>query len=136
MQGARPLPKRIGTALMSKILVIEEDSAMRVLISEWVSSLGHEVHAHLRPEGVPDEAVKLVILDLPYLRSRRGAAMRTIEAMHRAYPHSSVIGISAQLGHSLGGGSSTARAFGVDRLVAKPCSKDELLDAVAVALAT
>lgn len=119
---------------MLKIMVIEEDGAMRLLISEWLASEGHEVRALARPDAVRDETVDLVVLDLPEPRARDGEAARAVRAMQAAYPHAGVIGMSTRLGHSLGGESQAARALGVDRLLAKPCSRDELLYAVAAAV--
>lgn len=128
---------------MSKIIVIEEDGAMRVLISEWLNSEGHDVRSLLRHGGpfdaavdaVVDVAVDLVVLDLPHPRSRAEETVRAVHAVHNAYPHSSIIGISTQVPRSLGSDSDVARALGVSRLLAKPCTRDELLGAVAATLA-
>ena len=107
---------------------------MRVLISEWLASEGHEVGSLPRPYAASDDTVDLVILDLPHPRSRDRETAHAVQAVHAAYPHAAVIGISTQLGRSLGGGSDAARALGVYRLLAKPCSRDELLGAVAAAV--
>jgi len=120
---------------MSKIMVIEEDSAMRMLISEWLAGEGHQVRSLPRYEPAPRAAADLVILDLPHLRSRDPESTRAVQAVHAAYPRASVIGISTRLGRSLGSESDAARALGVDRLLAKPCTREELLGAVAAALA-
>ena len=128
---------------MSKIIVIEEDGAMRVLISEWLNSEGHDVRSLMRHGGpfdaaldaVIDVAVDLVVLDLPHPRSRAEETVRAVQAVHNAYPHSSIIGISTQVPRSLGSDSDVARALGVSRLLAKPCTRDEMLGAVAATLA-
>jgi CheY-like chemotaxis protein len=119
---------------MPKILGIEEDGAMRVLISEWLAGEGHEVGSLPRPGAAPDDTVDLVILDLPHPRSRGGESARAVQAVHAAYPSAAVIGISTRLGRSLGCESDAARALGVHRLLAKPCSREELLGAVAAAV--
>ena len=119
---------------MSKIIVIEEDSAMRMLISEWLTGEGHDVRSLPRHDATPDDTVELVILDLPHPRAPGTGTAQAVEAVHAAYPHSSVIGISTRLGRSLGGDSDVARALGVNRLLAKPCTREELLGAVAAAL--
>ncbi|MGJ7509735.1 hypothetical protein [Variovorax sp. GT1P44] len=116
---------------MLKIMVIEEDGAMRLLISEWLAGEGHEVRSLQRPAAASDDTVDLVILDLPNPRSRHGETARAVQAVHASYPRAAVIGISTQLGRSLGGNSDAARALGVCRLLAKPCGREELLDAVA-----
>jgi len=122
------------TDFMLRIIVIEEDGAMRLLISEWLASEGHEVRSLRRPAAASDETVDLVILDLPSPRSRQGETERVVRAVHAAYPSAAIVGISTRLGRSLGGNSDAARALGVSRLLAKPCSRDELLDAVAAAV--
>jgi len=119
---------------MLKIMVIDEDGAMRVLISEWLASEGHEVRSLPRLGDASDDTVDLVILDLAHPRSRSGETARAVQAVRTAHPRSSVIGISTQVGRSLGSDSGAAQALGVSLLLAKPCSRDELLDAVAAAL--
>ncbi|MDM0014812.1 response regulator [Variovorax sp. J22P168] len=119
---------------MSKILVIEEDAAMRVLISEWLAGEGHHVHSLPRYEPALCATADLVILDFPHPRSRDLESKRTVQAVHAAYPKASVIGISTRLGRSLGSKSDAARALGVDRLLAKPCTRDELVGSVATML--
>ena len=117
---------------MSKIMVIEEDHAMRTLISEWLAAEGHEVISMSRPGGARGgPVVDLVILDLPQLRSHGSEITQVVKEVGLAYPSASVIGISTRLGRSLDARSGAARAFGVDRVLAKPCSRDELLGAVA-----
>jgi CheY-like chemotaxis protein len=128
---------------MSKIMVIEEDSAMRVLICEWLAGEGHEVRSLPRhgaalehaKAGDADGTVELVVLDLPHPRARRDHNVRAVQAVHAAWPRAAVIGISAQLARSLGGESDVTRALGASRLLAKPCTREELLGAVAATLA-
>lgn len=121
---------------MSKIMVIEEDGAMRVLISEWLTSEGHEVRSlsrHNSPGlGFTHPApVDLVVLDLPNPRTIGGMATRTVQAAQAAYPHAAIVGISAQITRNLGAESDVSRLLGVSRLLAKPCSREELVGAVA-----
>ncbi|MDM0027446.1 hypothetical protein [Variovorax saccharolyticus] len=123
---------------MSKIMVIEEVGAMRVLISEWLAGEGHQVRSLPRHDAasgtVTDDAVDLVILDLPHPRSRSGEAAHAVQVVHAAYPQAAVIGISTLIGRSLGIDSGASRTLGVSRLLAKPCTREELLGAVAAAL--
>ncbi|MFM9925397.1 response regulator [Variovorax sp. H27-G14] len=121
---------------MSKIVVIEEDGAMRVLISEWLVSEGHLVRSLPLIGGgfttAADATVDLVVLDLPHPRSRSSGSAR---AVHVAYPHAAIIGISTQVTRSLDNGSEAARSLGVKRLLAKPFTREELLGAVTAMLA-
>lgn len=114
---------------------------MRVLISEWLAGEGHEVRSLPRHDAASghnnmhDTAADLVVLDLPHPRSRSGETARALQAVHAAFPQAAVIGISTQLARSLGRDSDVARTLGVKQLLPKPCSRDELLGAVAAALA-
>lgn len=127
---------------MSKIIVIEEDGAMRVLISEWLCSERHDVRSQSlhgvfldAADREIDASVDLVVLDLPQPRSTAGETARVVQAVRRAYPHSPIVGISTQAPRSLTSDSDVARALGLSRLLAKPCTREELLEAVATTLA-
>jgi len=119
---------------MSKIVVIEEDDAMRMLFSEWLNAEGYEIQSATQADDACVGQADLVILDLPNPRSRVQEAVRVVRAVRDAWPHALVIGISAQLVKSLSDKSDTARAYGVDRLLAKPCTRVELVTAVGAAL--
>lgn len=124
---------------------------MRMLISEWLTGEGHAVRSLPRHDAATpassttastafsdadvDATVDLVILDLPHPRSRSADTARAVQAVHAACPRSSVIGMSTQFARSLGRDSEVTRALGVSRLLAKPCTREELLGAVAAALA-
>lgn len=113
---------------------------MRVLISEWLAGEGHDVHLLTRQDvasdSARDSAVDLVILNLPDPRSRSGETASALRAIHDLFLNAEVIGISTQLARSLGRNSDVARALGLNRLLSKPCTRDELVGAVAAALAT
>jgi DNA-binding response OmpR family regulator len=114
-------------------VIIEEDTAMRALICEWLRDEGYDVLPRpvIGAGAEMDLNADLVIADLPNLRSRGAQAVREVR---RRYPYSQVIGMSTQLDESLPGDSAIARSFGVRHLVAKPCSRDELIDVVSHAI--
>lgn len=113
---------------MPTVVVIEEDSAMRTLICEWLLGEGYAVQA-LPAQGVSGRAdADLVIVDVPDLRGGGADAVRAVQA---DYPRAALIGLSTRLGRSLQSDSNPARALGLRRLVAKPCARGELLQAVA-----
>ncbi len=116
---------------MQTVVVIEEDSAMRTLICEWLRGEGYAVRGLPVEEAAPASGADLVIVDVPNLRSRGADTVRAVRAR---YPRSALIGLSTQLGRSLCSDSNSARALGLQRLVAKPCARGELLDAVADAI--
>ena len=119
--------------MMSTIVIIEEDTAMCALICEWLRGEGYRVLPRRMVDVGAEAALDadLVIADLPNLRS--GGAQAVWE-VRRRYPRSRVIGLSTQLHLSLPGDSHLARRFGVRHLVAKPCSRDELIDVVSHAI--
>jgi DNA-binding NtrC family response regulator len=120
---------------MLKVVVIEEDIAMRALIGEWLVGEGYEVRA-VSPvdasRGENDLSAELVIVDLVNLRSQ---GVKEIGAIQRRFPCARVIGMSTQVGRSLSGNSEALRGLGLVRLLAKPCEREELLEAVAEASA-
>lgn len=116
---------------MLTILIIDEDSAMRELLGEWLVAEGYRVVGRPAGDGLREAGVDLLIVDVPNLRTQGADTVRKAQAMA---PLARVIGMSAQLGQSLLPHSPAARSLGVRRLVAKPCSREELLDAVADAI--
>jgi CheY-like chemotaxis protein len=119
--------------MMPTIVIIEEDTAMRALICEWLRGEGYDVLPRPAVDAGAEAALDahLVIADLPNLRSSGAQAVREVR---RRYPYSQVVGLSTQLDKSLPGDSHLARRFGVRHLVTKPCSRDELIDVVSHAL--
>ena len=107
---------------------------MRELIGEWLVGEGHDVRALSTVAGSRGRelSAELVIVDLVNLRSQGAQA---IDAVQLRFPRAKVIGMSTQVGRSLGGNSETLRGLGLVRLLAKPCEREELLEAVAEASA-
>jgi DNA-binding response OmpR family regulator len=133
--GGRTPPAREHR--MSKIMVIEEDSAMRMLLCEWLTAEGHRVDSAARHDAAREtlqDPVALVVLDLPRPRTHAAATASLVRSVRNAFQHAPVLGISTQLARSLGSGSEVGRALGVEGLLAKPCTRQELLGAVAAVL--
>jgi CheY-like chemotaxis protein len=115
---------------MLKIVVIEEDIAMRALFCEWLDAAGHQVvGTEVRTRAVAP-GIERVIVDLPNLPTQGAQAVRHVRSI---YPEARIIGSSTQLSRSLPGDSAQARALAVSGLVAKPCTREELLAAVIAA---
>lgn len=114
---------------MPIVVVIEEDIGMRALIGEWLTDAGHCVEP---PAGaaVPQPGVALVVVDVANPRT----AQARLHGVRTAYPSAVLVGLSAQLGQSLPNGSTSARALGLRQLLAKPCTRSELLGAVDAAI--
>ncbi|MDB5820353.1 MAG: response regulator receiver [Rhizobacter sp.] len=116
---------------MSNVVVIEEDGAMRMLFCEWLEAEGLHVRGSRVRASVPQAGVDLVVVDLPNLATE---AARAVQQVVDIYPGAALIGISTQLSRTLPAGSRQARALGVSSLVNKPCTRAELLAAVAAAI--
>jgi CheY-like chemotaxis protein len=111
---------------MSSIVIIEDDDLMRDLLKEWLTGAGYSVRESTslsRPVGDAD----LVIVDL-YMPRQTGSEI--VHAVQQAHPHTPVIAISAQFRPGLGGSLQAARTLGARRLIAKPFTREDLLDAV------
>lgn len=116
---------------MLTIVVIEEDIAMRTLFCEWLDAAGYRVHGRSARARVVQPGVDLVLVDLLDRPAKGAEAVRQVGEI---YPAAALIGISTQLGRMLPPDSPQVRALGVAGLVTKPCTRSELLDAVAGAI--
>ncbi|MET0520016.1 MAG: response regulator [Burkholderiaceae bacterium] len=120
---------------MSKVVVIEEDAAMRALISEWLNGEGHVVmglpSVNALSQSVP--GCDIVILDLVNLRAQGASVVSRARAL---FPGAALLGMSTQLGRTMDLCSALARDLGISGLLAKPCMRDELLKAFDQAIKT
>ena len=121
---------------MPKILVIDDDEQVRALLHEILDRAGFEVvEAANGVEGVSAyrrAPTDLVITDL-IMPEKEG--VETILELRREFPSARIIAMS-------GGGRSGARDYlaiaarlGARRVVAKPFSRQEILDVVQATLA-
>ena len=120
---------------MLKVIVIEEDVVMRALIGEWLVGEGYDVRALSTVDvsrGGAERRTELVVVDLVNLRSQ---GVNTVGAVRLRFPAAKMIGMSTQGGCSLGANAETIRGLGLARLLAKPCEREELLEALAEASA-
>ena len=108
---------------MSSIVIIEEDDLIRGLLTEWLTGAGYAV----RERGAAPAGVDLVIVDLYMPRQAGGDAVRAVQ---QAHPGTPVIAMSAQFRPGLDCSAGAAHALGVDKLVCKPFTREDLLGAV------
>ena len=109
---------------MSSIVIIEEDDLIRGLLAEWLTAAGYVVHGREAPAG---RGADLVIVDLYMPRQAGGDAVRAVQ---QAHPGTPVIAMSAQFRPGLDCSAGAAHALGVDKLVCKPFTREDLLGAV------
>src|SRR6185312_5092928 len=102
---------------MNHIVLHEEDALMRALLKEWLSEAGYRVSAPAPREAPPEAAADLVIVSVARPRQVGAQVVREIRATHPGTP---VIAISGQFRSNLSDMGATARALGVEQVIAKP----------------
>jgi DNA-binding response OmpR family regulator len=112
---------------VSRIVVIEKDDLLRGLLKEWLSAEGYAVREHRLREPPAGDQADLVIVDLYMPRHEGGDIVRAVK---HAHPGAAVIAMSARFRRGLTGSWRAAQALGAQRLIAKPFTREELLEAV------
>ena len=116
---------------MLTVEVIEDDLAMRALLVEWLVGAGYRVRACGGGAAAVKAGVDAVVVDLPNLPTQGARIIRHVKSL---YSGAALIGLSTQAAEASGRDSRMARALGLARLVSKPCSRRDLLAAVAAAI--
>jgi DNA-binding response OmpR family regulator len=106
------------------IVIVEEDDLIRDLIASSASEAGYEIAI----DPMPSDRVVLVIADCPQPRQAR----LLVEGLSTRYG-APVLLTSARLSrHAVS--DATASRFGVRRVLPKPFSRDDLLEAIEASL--
>lgn len=96
---------------------------MSALLQEWLRTAGYRVNAGGSRESTAD----LVIVSI-YMPKHAGA--ERVREVHAAHPDAPLIAISGQFRSGLSAVGSTARTLGVQQVIAKPLTRNDLLKAV------
>ena len=112
---------------MSRIVIIEDDPLMRSLLAEWLTAEGYRVESVAGDNAQPSPSVDLVIVDV-YMP--RCLGVERLRSARRTYPGVPIIASSGQFRAGLDCAGPAAQALGVERVMAKPFSRETLLDAV------
>jgi CheY-like chemotaxis protein len=115
-------------AAVLTVEVIEDDVAMRALLSEWLAGGGYRVLPRSSRCVRTAADADLVVVDVPYPPS---AGAEVVTRLRAAHPGADIVGLSTWSQSDPNGASRQARLLGVQCLVGKPFSRGELLDAVA-----
>ena len=116
---------------MLTIELIEDDTAMRALISEWLQAEGYRVRSRPRIGTDRRTDVDLVVANLGNLHLD-GAGYG--QQLRQLYADAPLIGISTQVSRTLAADSAQGLHLGLARLLPKPCRSSELLSAVVDAI--
>ena len=116
---------------MSKILVIEDDSAVRLSLQMMLEDGGYEVQvAEDGEKGIScyrESPADLVITDL-FMPKKEG--IETISELRQDYPGIKIIAISGGGQHIPGGFLVFAKKLGAIHTFQKPIDNDELLQVI------
>ena len=112
---------------MSTIVIYEEDELMRSLLEEWLSEAGYGVRAKAPRHAERTSATDLVIVSIQMPKHAGALLVRKIQAAH---PGTRLIALSGRFRSDLSAVGPTAEALGVQHLIAKPLTREQLLEAV------
>ena len=109
------------------IVIYEEDFLTRTLLEEWLGEAGYGVRVGNRCNPGVDDACDLVIVSV-YMPKNGGA--QCLRDIQEAHPDTPVIAISGQFRPGLSAAGATAQKLSVRQVVAKPLTRQELLESV------
>jgi DNA-binding response OmpR family regulator len=111
---------------MSSIAIYETDDLMCGLLREWLSGAGYAVRDEVRPCD-PAASAELAIVSVSMPKQESEALIRRVRCIH---PKSAIIALSSCARSGLSSNGAAARELGVERVMAKPLTRNELLLAV------
>jgi len=100
---------------------------MRALLKEWLSEAGYSVCPSAARGGQRDGTADLVIVSICMPKE---VGVKLVQEIQAAHPGKPLIAISGRFRAGLSAVGATAKALGVQRVIAKPLSRAELLEAV------
>jgi DNA-binding response OmpR family regulator len=111
------------------ILIVETDDLIRQLLERWLSEAGYGVHADASGVLAPATAPDLVIVNVPRPRD----AQELVQSLEKKYS-APILVVSARFRRGLGTSAEAARRLGVRKVLPKPFTREELLEAVEATL--
>jgi DNA-binding response OmpR family regulator len=112
---------------MKHIALYEEDYLTRTLLREWLSEAGYGVQL-CRVSGPNSKWTPDLVIVSIYMPKHAGALC--IRDIKEAHPGTPLIAISGQFRSGLAAGGATAESLGVQKVIAKPLIRRDLLEAV------
>ena len=112
---------------MSGIAIYEQDDLMRSLLAEWLSNAGYRIRGNAPPTVQSEVNLDLVIISI-YMPKHAGAQL--VNEIRAAHPGTPLIALSGQFRCGLSTAGATAQTLGVAQVIAKPLTRDALLQAI------
>jgi DNA-binding response OmpR family regulator len=109
---------------MGGIAIYEPDDLMLELLREWLTAAGYTVRDSLDSDLTVSN-LAIVSVEMPKSESEV-----LIRDLRREYPGTPIIALSSRARSGLCSNGAAAQALGVERLLAKPLRRHELLVAV------
>jgi DNA-binding response OmpR family regulator len=110
---------------MGRIAIYEPDDLMRALLREWLTAAGYTVRDSMMESDRRAPDLGIVSVEMPKSESEV-----LIRSLQRDYPGKPIIALSSRARSGLCSNGAAAQALGVERLLAKPLRRHELLMAV------
>jgi two-component system response regulator CiaR len=115
------------TGAAPRVLIIDADSALFELITEWLAAQRCGVVAGQSHATHPAEKFDAVIVDMPFPRQRGAEVLARVREAHRGTP---IIVLSAHFFAGIESAGAVARTLGVARVLPKPVTREALSAAV------
>ena len=116
-------PLAPSTRRARRILVVDNDIACLALVAQWLTDAGFEV-VHDADAGAPLDSA---IVDVPQPRSAGAQAVRLVAERHPGTP---ILAVSSAFFPGIEHCTAAPRVLGVDAVLAKPMSREALLNQV------
>jgi DNA-binding NtrC family response regulator len=120
-------PNLVAMGNSHDIVVYERDSLTRTLLQEWLGEAGYRVRIGDPCDAPGDAPCALVIMSV-YMPKQAGA--QCVRDVQTAHPGTPLIAISGQFRAGLPAAGAAAQMLRVQQVVAKPLSRNELLQSV------
>ena len=107
------------------VVIVEPDDLIRQLLERWLGDAGYGVVFCAKDHSAGMVTPQLVVADI----SSPGGSDTLIAALRAAYS-APILALSARFRQGLGGSEDAARRLHVCKVLPKPFTREELLDAV------
>jgi DNA-binding response OmpR family regulator len=115
------------SAMPAIVAVYESDDLMHGLLCEWLSGAGHIVRDATKTHDRASRRPDLVIVSISCPKREIDMLMRVVRSVHPGTP---IVALSSQARLGLSSNGGLARELGVERVMAKPLTRKELVGAV------